>query len=87
MAEMLQHHRAGPDLADGIGDAPARDVGRRAVDGLEHGRVFSLGIEIGRGGDADRACDRRAQVGQDVAEEIGTDFNSSIPVDSDSLRE
>ena len=38
VAEVRQHQRAGPDRADRVGDALAGDVGRRAVDRLEHRR-------------------------------------------------
>ena len=36
LAQMLQHHRAGPEGADRVGDALAGDVEGRAVDRLEH---------------------------------------------------
>ena len=42
LAEMLQHHRARPDLADRIGDALPGDVRRRAVHRLEHRRKIAL---------------------------------------------
>ena len=38
LAEMLQHHRARPDLADRIGDALPVNIRRRAVHRLEHRR-------------------------------------------------
>src|SRR5207249_9303573 len=40
LAEMLEHHRTRPDLADRVGDAAAGDVGRRAMHRLEHRGVF-----------------------------------------------
>ena len=38
LAEMLEHHRPRPDLADRIGDVLPGDIRRRAVHRLEHGR-------------------------------------------------
>ena len=73
VAEEVEHQRARPDLADRIGDALAGDVGRRAVHRLEQRREVALGIEVGRRRDADRAADGRAEIGQDVAEEVGAD--------------
>ena len=46
------------------------DVGRRAVDRLEQRRAGAGRIEVGRGGPADPAGDRAAEVGEDVAEEV-----------------
>ena len=70
---MLEHQRTRPDLADRVGDALAGDVGRRAVHRLEQRRVVALRIDVRRRRDADRAADRRAEIGQDVAEEIRAD--------------
>ena len=60
MAEVFEHHRARPDLADRIGDALAVDVGRRTVHRLEQRREFTLGIDIRRRRDADGARARGA---------------------------
>src|SRR5260221_11594805 len=49
--QVIEHHRARPDLADGIGDVPAVDVGRRAVDRLEHRRELALRVDVARGRD------------------------------------
>src|SRR5215472_4367531 len=38
LTEMVKHHGAGPDLADGISDALPGDVGRGTVNRLEHRR-------------------------------------------------
>ena len=54
----------------GIGDALAGDVGRRAVHRLEHARVGPGNVEIAAGGQPDAAGDRRAEVGEDVAEKV-----------------
>src|SRR5215207_10933875 len=71
--EMLEHHGAGPDLAYRVRDAPAGDVGGRAVHGLEHGWELALRVEVGGGCDPDAPRDRGSQVAQDVAEEVGGD--------------
>jgi hypothetical protein len=55
VAEMIEHHRAGPDRADGVGDPLAGDVGRRAVNRLEHRRMRPLGVDVGAGRDAEAA--------------------------------
>src|SRR5438876_9285930 len=36
LAEVIEHHRARPDGAHGIGDSLARDVGRRAMNRFKH---------------------------------------------------
>jgi nucleoside-diphosphate-sugar epimerase len=66
IAEMLEHHRARPDLTDRVGHAFARNVGRRAVNGFEHRGILAFGVEVRRRRDADRADDRRAEIGEDV---------------------
>ena len=75
LAEMLQHHRAGPDHADRIGDALPRDIGRRAVHRLEHRREKAGRIDVARRRDADGAGAGRAEIGEDVAEQIGADHD------------
>src|SRR5262245_58969831 len=65
LAEMLEHHRARPDLADRVGDALAGDVGRRAVHRLEHRRELALRIDVARRRDADGAGAGGAEVGED----------------------
>src|ERR1700735_1630742 len=45
-AEKIEHPRCGPDLGDGVGDAFAGDVGRRAMNGLEERRIAALGIDV-----------------------------------------
>ena len=71
LAEMLQHHRAGPEAGDRIGDALAGDVERRAVDRLEHRRAAALGIDVAGGRDAERSGERGGEVGQDVGVQVG----------------
>ena len=70
MAEVVEHHRARPDLPDRVGDPLPRDVGGGPVHGLEHRRVLPLRVEVRGGGDADRARDGGAEIGQDVAEQV-----------------
>ena len=73
--EMLQHHSAGPDLPDGIGDAFTSDIRGRAVDRLKHRRVFILRIKICRRSDADGANNSGAEVREYVSEKIGAHDN------------
>ena len=68
--EVGQHHRGGPDLADGIGDAFSGDVWSGTVDGLEHGGILFRRIQIRGGSDPDRSHYRGAQIGKDVAEQV-----------------
>src|SRR5690606_26545736 len=44
--QMLKHEGGRPDLADGVGDLATGNIGRRAVDGLEHGGRGALGIDV-----------------------------------------
>src|SRR3954462_1865592 len=69
LAEMVEHHRARPDLADRVGDAAPRDVRRRAVHRLEHRGVFALGVDVAGRRDAVRADAGGPEIGQDVAEQ------------------
>ena len=73
VAEVVEHQRPRPHLADGVRDPLPGDVGGRAVDGLEHRRVVALRVEVRRRRDADAARDRRRQVAEDVAEEVRAD--------------
>src|SRR6266853_4463982 len=45
VSEVLEHHRARPDLSDRVRDVLSGDVGSRAVHRLEHRREFSLGVD------------------------------------------
>ena len=49
LAEMLEHHRAGPDHADRVGDSLPGDVGRRAMHRLEHRREIPSGLMLPEG--------------------------------------
>ena len=70
---MIEHHRAGPDGGDRIGDAEMGDVGRRAMHRFEHRGRGAVRIDVGGGRKAEPALDGGAEVGEDVAEEIGGD--------------
>ena len=70
LAEMIEHHGTGPDLADRIGDALAGDVGGGAVHRLEHGGELAGGVDVPAGGQSDAAADRGGEVGEDVAEQV-----------------
>ena len=72
---MANHHGARPDLADRIGDALARDVRGRTMDRLEHRGILALRVDVARRRHADRAGERRAEVGEDVAEQVGADHH------------
>ena len=73
MAEEVQDLGRGPDGRQRIGDSLAGDVRRGAVDGLEHGGELPLRVQVGPGGQAHAAGDGGAQVGEDIAEEVGGD--------------
>src|SRR5215472_14897155 len=66
LAQMLQHHRGGPEGSDWVGDTLAGDVEGRAMDGLEHLGRIALRVDVSGRRDAERARQRRRQVGQDV---------------------
>ncbi len=70
-AEMIEHHGRRPDLANGVGDAFAGDVGGGAMDRLEEGGEAAFGVDVAGGSDADGAGAGGAEVGEDVAEEVG----------------
>src|SRR5438067_12282696 len=70
LAQELQHHGRRPDGGQRIGPTGAGDVGRRAMDGLEQRRPRAGRVEVGGSGQADATCNRSAQVGEDVAEEV-----------------
>ncbi len=70
---MIEHLRRGPEAGDGIGDALAGDVERRAMDRFEHRREAPLRIDVGRRRDAEAAGQRTGKVGQDVGVEVGGD--------------
>ena len=67
LAEVPQHHDRREQQRGRIRDALAGDVGRAAVDGLEHRHA---GAEVRAGHDAEPADQPGAQVGDDVAVEV-----------------
>ena len=68
--QVRQQQGHGADGRGRVGDSPAGDVRRRAVNGLEHRRVFARRIDVRGGRQADAPRDRRGQVRDDVAEQI-----------------
>jgi len=76
VAEEVQHHRCRPDGGDRIGDVLAGDIRRRAVHRFKQRWQFAVRIQIGRWRDADGAGAGRAEVGQDVAEQVGRDHDA-----------
>ena len=74
--EPVEHHRGGQEHADRIRLAGADDVRSAAVAGLEHGVVVA---DVGRGGKADPAEQRGAEIGQDVAEHVLGDDDVEVP--------
>ena len=60
VAEVVEHHGAGPDLPNWVGDALAEDVWRGAMHRLEERREIALRIDIARGRDRDGARAGRA---------------------------
>jgi hypothetical protein len=73
---MIEHHGRREHHRDRVGDALAGDVGRRAVHGLEDGRV---GPDVGARRHAEPADEAGHEVGQDVAEEVGGDDDIEAP--------
>ena len=70
LAEVVEHEGRRQDGSDGVGLALPGDVGRRAVDGLEHGGAGAGGVQVGARGEPDPPGYRAAEVGEDVAEEV-----------------
>ena len=73
LAEVVEHQDGAPDGAARVRDALAGDVGRRAVHGLEQPRHVAARAEVGARGHAHAALQGRAEIGQDVAEEVRGD--------------
>src|SRR5437868_6061010 len=69
-AEMIEHHRRRPDLADGIGDAFPSNVWSGPMHGFEERREAPLRIDVARRSDADGSGAGRSEVGENVAEEV-----------------
>src|SRR5262245_12652182 len=76
---MLEHHCAGENRRQRIGQFTARDVGSRSMYRLEHGWVSLFRIEIGTRGETEAPGDDRAEVRQDVTEQIrGHDYIEAL---------
>ena len=68
---MVQHQRRRQDRGDRAGDVLAGDIRRRAVDPLEHRDLAR--VDVARSRDPDAAYELRAEVRDDVAEQVGRD--------------
>ena len=77
-AEVIEHQCGAGDRADRVGDAFTGDVGRGSVDGLEHAGEAAFRVQVGAGRDAEAACQRGAQVGEDVGVEVGGDDDRQV---------
>jgi hypothetical protein len=75
VAQVIEHHRPGPDLPNRVGDAPAGDVRGRAVHGFEHRREIAFRVDVGARRNAYGAGRRRPQVRQNVAEQVRADHD------------
>ena len=73
MAEEVQDLGRGPDGGQRVCNSLSGNVRRGTVDRLEHGGEFPLRVQVGPGGQAHAAGDGGAQVGEDIAEEVGGD--------------
>src|SRR5690348_13265465 len=69
-AQVVAEHGGGQDSRRRVGLALARDVGRAAVDRLEHAGRGALRVDVAAGGQPDPARHGGAQVGEDVAEQV-----------------
>lgn len=65
------HLRRAPERSDRVRNPLARDVGRAAVDRLEQARASPRRVQAARRGHPDAPRERRRQVRQDVAVEVG----------------
>ena len=70
LAEVVEHEGRRQDGGDRVGLVLPGDVGRRAVDGLEHRRAGAGGVQVAARGEPDPPGYRAAEVGEDVAEEV-----------------
>src|SRR5699024_7604562 len=70
VAEVVQQQRHRQHGGGGVGDVLPGDVGGRAVDRLEHGRVGAGGVDVTAGGQADAAADGGREIRDDVPEQI-----------------
>src|SRR5215472_7744696 len=71
LTEMVEQKLARPDRGDRIGNTPACNVRCRAVNGLKEARVAPWRVEIRAGSQPQAAGDSGAQVGENIAKEVG----------------
>src|SRR6266511_5065221 len=79
LAEMVEHQAGREQRGDGVGPAGAGDVRGRAVDRLEQRRSGGPRVEVRARRGAEATGDGRAEVGQDVAEEVVGDDHVEAP--------
>ena len=70
LADVFEEHDSGPEGADRVGEAFAHDVEGGAVDGLEHGGVEALGVDVAGGCDAEAAGEGGGEVAEDIGMEV-----------------
>ncbi len=73
--EVRQQHRDRQHGRGRVGLALPCDVGRGAVDRLEHAGVGPARVDVAAGCQADAAGDRRTDVGEDVSEQVVGDHD------------
>ena len=73
----VEHHRRRQDRAHGVRDVLSRERRRRPVHRLEERRAAR--VDVARGGHAEAALQRPADVGDDVAEEVVGDDHLELP--------
>jgi hypothetical protein len=64
VTEVVEHHRRGPHLADRVRRVLTGDVGRRAMDGLEHRGMAARRVQARARRHADRPGDGGREIGQ-----------------------
>src|SRR5947209_112061 len=69
-AEVIEHHRARPDLSDRIGNPLTGNIGRRAVHRLEQRGKLAFRVDVAGRRNADRAGAGGTKVRENVAEEV-----------------
>ena len=67
-AELVKHHRRRPNLCNWIGNSFTGNVGRGTVHRFKHRGELSFWIDIRRWRKSDRAGQRGAKIGKNVAE-------------------
>src|SRR2546421_628390 len=70
LAQVVEHHRGGPEGRDRIGHTLAGDVEGGAVDRLEHRGKLALRIQVRGGRDAEASRKRRGEVREDVGMQV-----------------